>query len=89
MARIHDIHDIVMKQRFEQTEAQTLKVCETVDRVILLAERRGEAEMAKLAIQQIEAAFTVSRDGGDAHSVAMFAAKLPNARALAQELAAR
>jgi alpha-D-ribose 1-methylphosphonate 5-triphosphate synthase subunit PhnI len=33
---------------------------------MLLAERRGDAEMAKLAVQQIEAAFTAARDGGDA-----------------------
>jgi hypothetical protein len=32
---------------------------------MLLAERRGDAEMAKLAVRQIEAAFTTSR-GGDA-----------------------
>jgi hypothetical protein len=36
--------------------------------LILLAERRGNAEMAKLAVQKIEAAFTTSRDGGDALS---------------------
>ena len=38
--------------------------------LMLLAERRGDAETAKLAVQQIEAAFTASRDGGDAHSAA-------------------
>lgn len=31
---------------------------------MLLAERRGDAKTAKLAVQQIEAAFTASRDGG-------------------------
>jgi hypothetical protein len=56
---------------------------------MLLAERRGDAEMAKLAIRQVEAAFTASRDGGDAHSAAMFEAQLPKARALAQKLAKR
>ena len=34
--------------------------------LMLLAERRHDAKMAKLAVQQIEAAFTTSRDGGDA-----------------------
>ena len=57
--------------------------------LMLLAERRGDVEMAKLAVQQIEAAFTTSRDGGDAHSAAMFEAQLPKARALAEKLAKR
>jgi alpha-D-ribose 1-methylphosphonate 5-triphosphate synthase subunit PhnI len=56
---------------------------------MLLAERRGDAEMAKLAVQQIEAAFTASRDGGDAHSAVMFEAQVPKARALAEMLATR
>ncbi len=56
---------------------------------MLLAERRGDAQMAKLALQQIEAAFTASRDGGDAPSAAIFEAQLPEARALAQKLAKR
>ena len=56
---------------------------------MLLAERRGDAEMAKLAVQQIEAAFTTSRDGGDAPSAAYFEAQLPKARVLAQKLAKR
>jgi tetratricopeptide (TPR) repeat protein len=54
-----------------------------------LAERRGDAETAKLAVQDIEAAFTTSRDGGDAPSVAFYEAQLPKARALAQKLAKR
>jgi hypothetical protein len=45
--------------------------------------------MAKLAVRQIETAFTALRDGGDAPSAAMFEAKLPEARALAQRLAKR
>jgi tetratricopeptide (TPR) repeat protein len=57
--------------------------------LMLLAERRGDAEMAKLAVQQIEAAFTASRDGGDAHSAVMFEAQVPKARALAEMLATR
>jgi hypothetical protein len=56
---------------------------------MLLAERRGDAKMAKLAVQQIEVAFAASRDGGDAASAATFEAKLPIARALAQKLAKR
>jgi Uma2 family endonuclease len=54
-----------------------------------LAERRRDLEMAKLAVQQIEAAFTASRGGGDAPSAAIFEAQLPKARALAQKLAQR
>jgi tetratricopeptide (TPR) repeat protein len=57
--------------------------------MMLLAERRSDAGMAKLAVQQIEAAFTASRDGGDAHSAALYEALLPNARALAQKFAER
>jgi hypothetical protein len=34
--------------------------------LMALAERRGGAEMAKLAVQQIDATFTASRDSGDA-----------------------
>jgi hypothetical protein len=45
--------------------------------------------MAKLAVRQIEAAFTTSRDGGDAPSAAIYEARLPKARALAQKLAKR
>jgi hypothetical protein len=56
---------------------------------MLFAERRGDAEMAKLAVQQIKAAFTTTRDGGDAHSAAMFEAQLPKARAVVQKLAKR
>jgi hypothetical protein len=55
----------------------------------LLAERCGDAEMAKLAVQQIEAAFTTSRDGGDAPSAAVYEAQLPKASALVQKLAKR
>ncbi len=57
--------------------------------LMLLAERRGDGEMAKLVVQQIEAAFTTSRDGGDAPSAAYYEAQLPKARALAQKLAKR
>jgi hypothetical protein len=57
--------------------------------LMLLAERRGDAKMAKLAVQQIEAAFTTLRDGGHAPTAAEFEARLPRARALAQKLAKR
>ena len=57
--------------------------------LMLLAERRGDAEMAKLAVRQIEAAFTTMRDGGNAPSAAFYEALLPEARALAQKLAKR
>jgi hypothetical protein len=40
--------------------------------------------MAKLAVRQIEAAFTTSRDGGGAPSAAYFEAQLPRTRALAE-----
>jgi len=55
-----------------------------------LAERRGDAEMAKLAVQQIEAAVATLRERGDAPSNAdYFEELLPEARALAQRLAKR
>ncbi len=57
--------------------------------MMLLAERRGDAKMAKLAAHQIEAAFTASRDGGDAPLATEFEAQLPKARALTQKLAKR
>jgi hypothetical protein len=57
--------------------------------LMLLAERRGDAEMARLAVRQIEAAFATSRDGGDAPSAAYYEAQLREARALAQKLAKR
>ena len=56
---------------------------------MLLAERRRDAEMAKLAVQQIEAAFTTSRDSRNAPLAAIFEAQLPKARALAGKLAQR
>jgi hypothetical protein len=57
--------------------------------LILLAERRGDAKMAKLAVRQIEAAFMALRDGSNAPAAAEFEAKLPKARALAEKLAKR
>ncbi|MGB6177513.1 MAG: hypothetical protein WBF43_14530 [Methylocella sp.] len=38
---------------------------------------------------RIEAAFTASRDGGNARSAAVYEAQLPRARALAEKLAKR
>jgi tetratricopeptide (TPR) repeat protein len=57
--------------------------------LMLLAERRRDATMAKLAVRQIEAAFATSRDGDDAPSAAILEAQLPKARALAKKLAKR
>ncbi|MGH6847778.1 MAG: hypothetical protein ACREC0_10160 [Methylocella sp.] len=56
--------------------------------LMLLAERR-DGKMAKLAVQQIETAFTTLRDGGDAPSATYCEANLRKARALAQKLATR
>jgi dTDP-4-amino-4,6-dideoxygalactose transaminase len=57
--------------------------------MVVLAERRGDAKMAKLAVQQIEAVFTTMRDAGNVPSAAYYEAQFPKARALAQELAKR
>lgn len=57
--------------------------------LILLADTRGVKEMAKLAVRQIKATFTTSRDGGDAPSAAYFETQLPKARARAEILAKR
>jgi hypothetical protein len=56
---------------------------------MLLAGRRGDAEMAQLAVQQIETSVTTFRDGGDAHSAAFYEARLLTARALVTQLAKR
>jgi hypothetical protein len=56
---------------------------------MLLAERRRDPEIATLAVQQIEAAVTAFRDGGDAISAAAFEALLPKARAIRDQLKAR
>lgn len=56
--------------------------------LMLLAERRRDAEMAKLAVQQIEAAFTASCNGGDTHSSALFEEDLQKARVIRDRLAA-
>jgi tetratricopeptide (TPR) repeat protein len=57
--------------------------------LMLLAERRGDEEMARLAVQQIEAAVTTFREGGDARSTAIYEARLLKAHALADKLTRR
>jgi hypothetical protein len=57
--------------------------------LILLAERRGDAKMAELALQQIEGTFATMRDGGDVPSAAYYERQSPKARAVAQKLAKR
>jgi hypothetical protein len=42
----------------------------------------NDAEMAKLAVQQIDTAFTTSRDCGNAPSAAYYEMQLSHARAL-------
>jgi tetratricopeptide (TPR) repeat protein len=55
----------------------------------LLAGRRLDAEMAKLAVQQIETAIVTLRYGGDARLAAFYEARLLTARALVDQLAER
>ncbi len=57
--------------------------------LMLLAERRGDVEMAQLAVRQIEAAIATSRGSEDAPSAAFYERHLAKARALAQKLAER
>jgi hypothetical protein len=54
--------------------------------LMLLAERRRDAGMAKTALSQINAAFETMRDGGDAQLAATFERQLPKARALVARL---
>jgi tetratricopeptide (TPR) repeat protein len=51
-----------------------------------LAERRSNLEMAQRALEQIEIAFTTTRDGGHAPNAAFYEAQLPKARALIAKL---
>jgi hypothetical protein len=91
-ARLHEAVWAYSAALQENTRARVRWAMSTGDQgvaLMLLAERRGDAGMAKLAVQQIEAAFTTSRDGGDAPSAAFYEAQLPKARALAQKLAKR
>ena len=57
--------------------------------LILLAERRGDAAMAKTALSQINAAFETMRDGGNAPSAAYYEQQLPRARAIVARLRER
>jgi hypothetical protein len=49
---------------------------------MLIAERLGDATMAKAAIQQIEVALVTMRYGGNAPAAAYYEAQLPTAQAL-------
>jgi tetratricopeptide (TPR) repeat protein len=55
--------------------------------LMLLAGRTGDAEMAKLAVEQIETATTTLRHDGDARSAELFETRLLLARALVDQLA--
>jgi hypothetical protein len=57
--------------------------------LILLAERRRDASMAKTALSQINTAFEILRDGGDAQGAAFFERQLPRARAIVARLRGR
>lgn len=92
MARLEDavaaLRDAVQEQPRERVPLDwAMSTGDLGVALMRLAERRGDAEMAKLAVQQIEAAFATSRDGGDAPSAAYYEAQLPKARALVQKLA--
>jgi hypothetical protein len=54
--------------------------------LMLLAERRRDAAMAKTALDQINTAFETMRDGGHAPSAAYYEQQLPRARALVARL---
>jgi tetratricopeptide (TPR) repeat protein len=56
---------------------------------MLLAERLGDADMAKVAIQQIDVAFTMMKHAGHAPFSVFYKAKLSKACALLNQLAAR
>jgi hypothetical protein len=51
-----------------------------------LANRIGDARMAKAAVSQSELALATAREGGDAPLTEYLAAKLPKARALVEQL---
>jgi hypothetical protein len=55
----------------------------------LLAGRTGDAEMAKLAVEQVETAITTLRHDGDARSAEFLETRLLLARALVDQLAKR
>jgi hypothetical protein len=55
--------------------------------LMLIAERRTDGAMAKTALDQIDAAITTARAGGDVPTAANFEAQVPKARSLVQHLA--
>jgi tetratricopeptide (TPR) repeat protein len=55
--------------------------------LMLIAERRTDVTMATTALDQLEAAITTARAGGDAPTAANFEAQIPKARSLLQHLA--
>jgi hypothetical protein len=57
--------------------------------LMLLAERRRDAAMAKTALSQINAAIETMRDGGNAPSAAYYEQQLPRARAIVARLRAQ
>jgi hypothetical protein len=57
--------------------------------LMLLAERRRDAAMAKTALSEINAAFETMRDGGYAPSVTYYGQLLPWARAIVERLRGR
>jgi hypothetical protein len=54
--------------------------------LILLAERRGDSAMAETALSQINTAFEMMRDGGDAPHASGYERWLPRARAIVAQL---
>jgi tetratricopeptide (TPR) repeat protein len=57
--------------------------------LLLIAERRADGTMAKTALDQIEAAITTAREGGDALAAAKFEAQVQKGRSLVQHLGKR
>ena len=57
--------------------------------LMLLAERLGDATRAQSAVQQIEVAFVIMHDGGNAPAAAYYEEQLPKARALFDRLTSR
>jgi hypothetical protein len=57
--------------------------------LMLLAERRRDAAMAKNALSRINTAFETMRDGGDALKAAFYEEKLHRARAIVARLGGR
>jgi hypothetical protein len=53
---------------------------------MLLAERRGDLEMAETALNQITTASATMRDGGDAWHASSYEGMVPKARTLVARL---